>query len=89
MAAEMRDFSFDGRFRGRNAPLRGPSLAGRNECGKQFVIPSPDAALGDGDTAARFPYPGLPSSKFTTYKAGNVTAATSGRIYDAGWFVPR
>ena len=41
---------------GRDAALRRPRPAGRNERGKRSVFPSPDAALGDGDSAARHPY---------------------------------
>jgi hypothetical protein len=41
---------------GRDAALRRPRPAGRNERGKSSVFPSPDAALGDGDSAARYPY---------------------------------
>jgi len=43
---------------GRDAALRRPGPAGRNERGKLSVIPSPDAALGDGDSAARLSLPG-------------------------------
>ena len=41
---------------GRDAALRRPRPAGRNERGKSSVFPSPDAAPGDGDSAARYPY---------------------------------
>jgi hypothetical protein len=42
---------------GRDAALRRPRPAGRNELGKSSVIPSPDPALGDGDSAARLSLP--------------------------------
>jgi hypothetical protein len=41
---------------GRDAALRRPRPAGRNERGKSSFFPSPNAALGDGDSAARYPY---------------------------------
>ena len=41
---------------GRDAALRRPRPTGRNERGEPSVVPSPDAALGDGDGAARRPY---------------------------------
>jgi hypothetical protein len=85
----MRDFAFDGGCKGRDAALRRPRPTGRNDCGNHVIVPSPDAALGDVDSAARCPYPGLPSSKFTTNKAGNVTAAAFGGIYQPALFVPR
>jgi hypothetical protein len=41
---------------GWDAALRRPRPAGRNERGKRPFFQSPDAALGDGDSAARCPY---------------------------------
>jgi hypothetical protein len=45
-----------GFYGGRDAALRRPRPTGRNKRGKSSVIPSPDAALGDEDSAARCPY---------------------------------
>ncbi len=43
-------------IQGRDAALRCPCPAGRNQRGFASNFPSPDAALGDGDGAARHPY---------------------------------
>ena len=48
-------YNFSG---GSDAALRRSCPAGRNEHGKATVFPSPDAALGDEDSAARRPYLG-------------------------------
>ena len=50
---------------GRDGALRRPRprFSGRPECGESGVgrglVPSPDAPLGDGDSATRYPYPSV------------------------------
>ena len=61
------DYAFDGSYMGSDAMLRRTRLVERNECGKSSVIPWPYAALGDGDSAARFPYPGLPNLRHPAF----------------------
>jgi len=53
-------FEFHSRV-GRDTALRRPRPDGRNEHCKNPALPSPDAALGDGDSAACCPYQFLPS----------------------------
>ena len=69
---------------GRDGALRRPRPrpSGRNESGESCdysdSVPSPDAALGDGDSAARCPYPGTgkPMPGFHWLAALSVAAVT-------------
>ena len=50
------DYAVDGSLAGQGCGCGIPAPARRNKRGKSAIAPSPDAALGDADTAARRPY---------------------------------
>jgi len=78
---------------GRDGALRRPRprFSGRPECGESGVgrglVPSPAAPLGDGDSAARYPYPSvLPGEEYDMktnwikhfiYSAGGILLAAA------------
>jgi len=76
---------------GRDGALRRPRprFSGRPECGESGVgrglVPSPDAPLGDGDSAARYPYPSvLPGEEYDMKTNWNQTFHLFRRGHSAG-----
>ena len=76
------DYVFDGGCNGRDAALRRPRPAGRNERGKPSVLSSPGAALGDG-TAQR----AVPTSNFRHLHNPTNPAKLKTKILIALWLV--